>query len=259
MEKSKYSAAKTVMKAFDLLETLSRRQPVKATELARELGWTRSNLYRLLETLQGIGYVEKDLNSEYCLGIKLFVLGNSAQGIDRLSAIARPYMVALGELSEETVNLAIRHEDKVLYVDKVKSPHYLRLDQPIGKTDPLHCTALGKVLLSGLTDGRLKDLLSSLELVPYTKRTITDPEVLTSVVRNVGKRGYGTDLEELSAGIHCIAAPIRGHANNVIAALGISGPTVRLTEQKLDEIQVRLIDAVKEISRKMGYTKYLTA
>ncbi|MBW2004050.1 MAG: IclR family transcriptional regulator, partial [Deltaproteobacteria bacterium] len=194
MGNSKYSTAKTVIKAFDLLEALAKRQPAKATELATELGWTRSNLYRVLETLTSIGYVEKDNNSEYCLGIKLFVLGNCARRIDRLSEMARPYMVALGKLSEETVNLAIRHEDRVLYVDKIKSAHYLKLDQPIGKSDPLYCTALGKVLLSGLTDGQLKDLLSSLELVPYTKRTIVDPEVLLSEIHNIRKIGYATDL-----------------------------------------------------------------
>ena len=256
MENRTYSAAKTVIKAFKLLEELAEKQPAKASELAQKLGWTRSNLYRILETLQSIGYVEKDPNSQYRLSIKLFLIGNSVRGIDQLSTIARPYMKRLSELSQETINLAIMYEDRVLYIEKVESPHYLRIDQPIGKTDPLYCTALGKVLLSGLTDAQLKEVLNSLQMTPYTKRTIIDPEVLTSVVGNVRKNGYAMDLEELSAGIHCMAVPICDHTNNVIAAVSISGPNVRLTEQRIDELLRELITMTGKISKMMGSSEY---
>jgi IclR family KDG regulon transcriptional repressor len=256
MENRTYSAAKTVIKAFKLLEELAEKQTAKASELAQELGWTRSNLYRMLETLQSIGYVEKDLNSQYRLSIKLFLIGNSVRGIEQLSIVARPYMKRLGELSQETINLAIMYEDRVLYIEKVESPHYLRLDQPTGKTDPLYCTALGKVLLSGLTEVQLKEVLNSLQMSPYTKRTIIDPEVLTSVVRNVRKNGYAMDLEELSAGIHCVAAPIWDHGNKVIAAVSISGPNVRLTEQRIDELLSELITMAGKISKMMGSTAH---
>jgi len=144
---------------------------------------------------------------------------------------------------------------KVLYIDKIESPHYLKLDQPIGRTDPLHCTALGKVLLSGLSDQELKTYLKSTKLIPYTKKTITDPRVLEKVIQTVRREGYSTDLEELSEGIHCIGAPIRDLTGKVIAAISISAPSIRLTRQKIKELKEPLLEASLGISKRLGYRK----
>jgi len=254
--KQPYSTAKTVQKALRLLEILGEKQPTRPSELVQQLGLSRSNLHRLLATLREMGYVEKDFESRYRLSFKVFTLGNSVLGRNHLSDLARPYMARLAEISQENVNLAIMYEQRVLYIDKIESPHYLKLDQPIGKSDPLHCTALGKVLLSGLTDNELEVFLISNNLIPYTKRTITDPEVLAGIIRNVRKRGYATDLEELSDGVRCIGVPIRDNTNRIIAAISISGPTVRLSKQKMEELKVPLIETCVQISKKMGCTHF---
>ena len=116
-----------------------------------------------------------------------------------------------------------------------------------------HCTALGKALLSGLSESELKAFLKSTPLVPYTRNTVTDPKKLADVIRKVRKRGYALDMEEVSEGIHCIGAPIRDYENRVIAAISISGPTIRLTRRKMQQLKGPLIDAASEISRKMGH------
>jgi IclR family KDG regulon transcriptional repressor len=252
MKQKSYPPVKTVQKVIKLLEVLAEKQPAKPSELINQLGFPRSNLYRLLETLKELGYVDKGDGKTYHLTYKIFMLGSSVLNINQLTFIARPYMAHLEEVSQENVNLAIMYENKVLYIDKIESKHYLKLDQPIGKTDPLHCTALGKVLLSGLNEFELEVFLRSKNLVAYTKNTITDPEVLAGVVRNIRKQGYAIDFEELSEGIHCIGAPIRDHTNKVIAAISISGPTVRLTKQKMEQLKVPLIETAAEISKKMG-------
>lgn len=252
MKQKRYSSVKTAQKVFKLLEILAEKQPLKPTELINQLGLSRSNVYRLLETLKEMGYVDKGGGNTYYLTYKIFMIGSSVLNINQLTFIARPYMAHLAEVSQENVNLAIMYENKVLYIDKIESKHYLKLDQPIGKTDPLHCTALGKVLLSGLSDIELEVFLRSHNLVPYTKNTIIDREVLAGVIRNVRRQGYAIDFEELSDGIHCIGAPIRNHTNKVIAAISISGPTVRLTKQKMEELKGPLIETVAEISKKMG-------
>jgi IclR family KDG regulon transcriptional repressor len=253
MKQRSYSLATTVQKAFRLLEILGQKQPARPTEIVKQLALSRSNVYRLFSTLQEMGYVEKDFESKYNLSFKIFMLGNMVLRRNQLSEVARPYMAHLAEICRENVNLGIMFEQKVLYIEKIESPHYLKLDQPVGRTDPLHCTALGKALLSGLTHVEVEAFLRSTELIRYTKKTITDPEVLGRVVRNVRRKGYSVDLEELSEGIHCIGAPIRDLTEKVIAAISISAPSVRLAKGKMKKLEVPLIGTSLEISKKMGY------
>jgi DNA-binding IclR family transcriptional regulator len=200
-----------------------------------------------------MGYIEKDIDLKYNLSFKIFILGNTVLRRNQLSDVARPYMARLAEIGKENVNLGVMYEEKVLYIEKIESPHYLKLDQPIGRTDPLHCTALGKALLSGLTDREIEAFLKYTKLVPHTKKTITDPEVLDRVIRNVRREGYSVDLEELNEGIHCMGAPIRDVTTKVIAAISVSAPAIRLTKQKMKKLEGPLIETSLEISKKMGY------
>ena len=255
MKQRSYSLATTVQKAFRLLEILGEKQPARPSEIVKQLALSRSNVYRLFSTLQEMGYVEKDIDSKYNLSLKVFILGNTVLRRNQLFDVARPYMARLAEIGRENVNLGVMYEHKVLYIEKIESPHYLKLDQPIGRTDPLHCTALGKALLSGLTNQEIGAFLRSSKLVPYTKKTITDPEVLDRVIRNVRREGYSVDFEELNEGIHCISAPIRDVTKKVIAAISISAPAIRLSKRKVKKLGVPLIETSLEISKKMGYMK----
>lgn len=252
MKQRSYSPVTTVQKAFRLLEVLGEKQPARASELGKHLRLSCSNVHRLLATPQDMGYVERLSNATYRLSIKLLMLGKTVFYRSRLPDIVPPFLTRLAEISQENVNLGIMHEQEVLYIDKIESPHYLKLDKPIGKTDPAYCTALGKVLLSGLTDDELKIFLTNNELVSYTKKTIRDPEMLTREIRKVRKQGYAVDLEELSDGIRCIGAPIFDYTNKVIAAVSISAPSLRLTRQKMKELKDPLIEATTEISKKLG-------
>jgi DNA-binding IclR family transcriptional regulator len=254
MKNKSYSTAKTVVKAFKILEILSEKQPLRASDLVRDLNLTRSNMHRLLSTMEDLGYIEKSDDSRFRLSFKIFMIGSTIPLKNNLIDIAHPYLIRLAEKSQENVNLAIMYEKKVLYIDKIESPHYLKLDQPIGKTDPLHCTALGKSLLSGFTDNELEVFLKSYFLVRFTKNTITNKEKLINVIQKVRKEGYATDLEELNEGIHCIGSPIYNYTNKVIGALSISGPKFRLTIEKMKELKVPLIETAKEISKKLGYS-----
>ncbi len=253
MKQRSSSFATTVQKAFRLLEILGEKQPARPSDIVKQLPLSRSNVYRLFSTLQEMGYVEKDIDSKYNLSFKIFILGNTGFRRNQLSDVARPYMARLVERCRENVNLGVMYEAKVLYIEKIESAHYLKLDQPIGRTDPLHCTALGKALLSGLTDQEIEVFLRSAKLVPYTKKTIVNPKVLDRVIRNVRREGYSVDLEELNEGIHCVGAPIRDVTKKVIAAISISAPAIHLIKQKIKRLEVPLIETSLEISKKMGY------
>ena len=137
-----YSPVTTLQKALHLLEVLAEKQPVRPAELAQGTGLSRSNVNRFLSTLHELGYVETRDGKSYQLGYKVFVIGNSVPRKNQLTAIAYPFLVPLMEISQENVNLAILHNQKVLYIDKVESPLYVKLDREAGVADPVYCTAL---------------------------------------------------------------------------------------------------------------------
>jgi DNA-binding IclR family transcriptional regulator len=253
MEMRSYSPAKTVEKALRLLEIIREEQPVRPAALTARLGLTRSNVHRLLATLEELSYVEKTADSAYRLGLKAFVLGTGVMRRDELLGAARANMITLAELANENVNLGVRLGKEVLYLDKVERPHLLKLDQVVGGTDPLHCTALGKVLLSGLDGNTVRQYLKKAILAPRTVKTITDPGAMVNHLDQVRRQGYATDLEELSEGIHCVAAPIMDHTGLVIAALSVSAPAIRLTRTRIAKIRDDLLRTTQNISIRLGY------
>jgi len=248
--KLSYTPAKTVQKALNILEMLAEAESLHPSDLARELGLSRSNVYRLLASLEAMGYVEKMDSSRFGLSFKVFMLGSNISRRNQILRISHPIMSRLAKLCHENINLAIMYRQKALYIDQIESPHPLKLNQPVGKTDPLHCTALGKALLSGLSGRELEAFLRSNKLISYTKNTIADPESLIAEIQKVKKRGYAMDIEETHEGIHCIAVPILDNTNKVIAALSISAPSVRLTKQQMRKLRIPLINTSKEISKR---------
>ena len=247
-----YSPAITVQKAFHILELIGERQPLRAVDIVKELGLTRANVHRLLATLISLGYVEKVHENSYQLTYKMFRLGSMVTNSRSLVEIARPYLLYLSEESGETVNLAVRYEGRLIYIDKAESKHPLASDQPVGQTDPLHSTALGKVLLSGMDDEELARFLKGIELKKFTENTITEEEKLMEEIREVRRRGYALDLQENNDHINCVAAPVFNYENRVIAAVSITGPAVRFTKEQIDGIVIRLSQTTHQISEKMG-------
>ena len=253
-EKS-YSPAKTVRKAFAILELLGEKQPLRAADTAARLGLSRSNVLRLLSTLSEMGYVEKGFDSLYRLGAKAFILGSNFSSSNEISNIAYPLMKQLSEISQENVNLGVLYEQKVLYLNKIPSTHYLKLDTPMGKMDPLYCTGLGKVLLAGFPYQDLRRYLAETELLAHTRKTIIDPKALADQLEEVRVKGIALDLEEYDEGVNCMAAPIFDHQSRIVAALSLSAPSVRMTDEKIAFFTPPLREACKAVSRKMGYMK----
>ena len=253
MNKSTYSPVTTLEKALSVLESIAERGPVRPVELANRTGLSRSSVNRLLATLHEKGYVESRDGKHFQLGYKVFLIGNSVPRRNQLAAIARPFLVRLASISQENVNLAVLHNHQVLYIDKVESPHYVKLDKDIGSTDPVHCTALGKVLLTGLTEEELRSFVSGLELTSRTSSTITHPDVLIESVKQAEGERFATDLGELSDEIRCMAAAVLDRERRVVAAISISAPSNRLTMERMAQLRPVLLETAVGISRTMGY------
>jgi DNA-binding IclR family transcriptional regulator len=139
--------------------------------------------------------------------------------------------------------MAVLVADKVWYVDKISSPHALRVDHPVGALAPLHCTALGKAFLAfsarAVTPG---------ELTRFTAQTIVDKDKLAIDLVGARQDGFARDDEEFSPGVRCVAAPIRNRAGTMVAAVGLSGPTARIDADRLDVLGRLVRDRTADLS-----------
>lgn len=247
----------SVERTLRILELMAERgYPMPLSEISNRLGLKISTTHRLLKTLILKGFAEQDpFTGKYHLGIKTFRIGNTALYALDIRTVARPYLKDLEEKYKETANLAILDQGDVVYIDQVESDKMVKMIARLGSRVPSHCNAVGKVLLSYLGSQELERLFKSRKLEKYTPNTITDPELLKKELEKIRRQGYALDLEETETGIRCVAAPIWNHQGRVIAAIGISGPSSRISIRCLvEEISVAVKGAALEISSKMGYS-----
>ena len=151
----------------------------------------------------------------------------------------------------ETVNIAVLSESSAFYLEQVAGSSALQSHNWVGQHIPLHATSNGKILLSGLEPERLKAVLGSLPA--YTALTITKRTQLRKELDRVREQGYAVAVDELEVGLTAVAAPIRNAHGDVIASMSVSGPTFRLAGSRVDEVVALLVDAVTEVSRRLGW------
>jgi DNA-binding IclR family transcriptional regulator len=224
--------------------------------LAQRLGVAKSTVHRLVVTLVSEGLLEQNSENErYRLGIGLFRLGTLVRQRMDLSTEARPHLFALRELTGETILLGVPSDTEIMYVYNMESPQALRMKSDIGVRRPAHCTAVGQAIFAFAGDDTIERLLSR-PLVQRTPKTITDPVRLRAVLAEVRTRGYAIEDEESEPGIRCIAAPVRGSDGGVVGALGIAGPSQRVSAETLVEYAAPLLQVVKTISIRLGYREH---
>jgi len=245
---------RAVEHCLKLIDALSANEQARGvTDLGGELRLAKSTVYRLLQTLAGRDYVVQDpATGRYRLGLKFLELGALVSGHLTIRTVAQPHLQWLMEVTKETVHLGLLEGGEVVYADKIESPQTIRMYSRVGRRSPLHCTALGKVLLAYQTEEALRDLLHA-GLRRYTPRTITSPGRLRAELKRVRTEGYALDNEEFEEGLRCVAAPIRDHAQTVIASLGIAGPAARLEPVKLPALIKRAREAADAVSAALGH------
>jgi len=238
----------SVLKVFGILQALGEEREIGITELSQRVMMSKSTVYRFLQTMKTLGYVAQEGESEkYSLTLKLFELGARAlQNVDLIRS-ADIQMREISRLTKETIHLGALDEDSIVYIHKIDSMYNLRMYSRIGRRNPLYSTAIGKVLLAW----RDRD-----EYKRSTERTIISTEALLPVLDQVREQGYGEDNEEQEEGLRCIAVPVFDRFGVVIAGLSISFPTLRFSEERLQEYVAMLHTAARKISAQMGYHDY---
>jgi len=216
---------KSLAKGLRALDLLIERTDVGTNEVAQALRIDKGAASRMMQTLVAAGYATQNAKRRYQGGPKL--RGRAAPPGPPVRERARPLLERLHAATGETAHLAIRADDRVLYLDKVETDLPLRVDRPVGTLSPLHCTALGKIFLA------FGEAPVPRTLAGYTNRTAMDLDALKAALARIVADGYAVDDEEFAVGIRCVAAPLRDVGGRVIAAIGISGPTARITAAHL--------------------------
>jgi len=250
---------KVLDKSLFILETLLQNGfPMNMTKISEKLGLYPSTIHRILDTLKHWGYVEQDPNTQkYQLGLKLLELGMAKLHQIDLVREATPYLKELVNYCNETVHLGILDNAEVLYLAKKESSQTIRMCSYVGKRAPLHCTALGKVLLTDLPKEERRKILEQKGLPRLTEKTITDKEGLEKELYRIKKQGFALDREENEKDVRCIAAPIKNYQGKVIAAISISSPVYRIDIDKQNHLKEALIEITKKVSKRLGYKEKL--
>jgi DNA-binding IclR family transcriptional regulator len=234
---------RAVDRAADLVSTVVRADaPMTFADLQEASGLAKSTTSRMLTALERSGLLERDVAGSYVAGSLFWLYAARHDSWEELVRLARPTMRAIGEDTHETVHLSVARGDRAVQVAQVDSTYLLGTRDWTEVDVPVHCSALGKVLLAW---GVLE--LPRGPLAPQTAATLTDPERLRRDGEQARRRGWAVTADELEVGLTGVAVPIHGPRGEVVAALGISGPTPRL-EGRLDELGRRLLERAAELS-----------
>lgn len=245
----------SVVRALSLLDAMAAQgRPIGIAELSKRVRLHVSTVHRLLATLITRGYAQQDPETgKYALGLRPFVLGQAYLEQTDLRRIVHPALQRLVEATGETANLVVMDREEVVYLDKAESTQSLRFFSRIGRRAPPYCTAVGKVLLAWLPPEEREEVLGRLTLTPLTRSTITEEDALRGELERVAAQGFAVDREECEEGASCLAVPLRDHTGRVVAALGISAPTVRLPEATRERLTALLLEEARTVSQELGY------
>lgn len=247
-----YSIA-VLQNALDVLELLAEApRPLGATDIARQLGVTKSATYRILVNLESRGYLVKDSRTaRYSVGARLLGYGLRAGSRVAIVQAAHPWLERLNEQLGETANLGMLDGSRVQYVNIVESPHDLRMAARVGARDDLHSTAMGKALLAFLPDIERERVLDR-PLRQKTPRTVTNIEQLRDDLAVIRSTGIAAEYGENELAAACFGVPLFGPAGNVIAAISVAGPEERMKAAGVDRIRGLLLEAAQAITHEIG-------
>ncbi len=244
---------KTFLKGLILLEAMAKNDKSSGvTELANQLGLHKSNVHRLLQGLVHQGFARRNSEtSRYELTMKLWELG--ARVFNRLDVRqeALPFMKELADETQETVHLSVLNGTDVLYIEKIDSPQPVRAYTIVGGRAPAQCVATGKVMLAWADQEILDQIIP--KLAKHTPLSIVSKTELLQEMEAIRAQGYAVNRGEWREQVMGLAAPIYDVSGAVVAAMGISGPSERLTQIQIEKMGQSLIHLTGLISRRLGY------
>jgi len=244
----------SVTRSITLLNALSYySQGLTLSELAKTVGLANSTAHRLLTTMQNERFVRYDSErSVWLIGVQAFRVGSAFVRSRDLVTIARPFMRLLMQTEGETVSLAVEDRGEIVYLSQVETQKMMRAIAGPGGRANMHCSGIGKMLLSSQSDRQLKETLGNLSLSRETSHTLTNIEDLQKEIEQIRKQGFAVDDEEVAVGLRCIAASIYDENSIPLAGISLSGPTARIPRERVAALGLSVRKIASEITKELG-------
>lgn len=248
----------TLERSLDILEVLAHtEEPLGVTEIGNRISLHKSTVHRILQTLCYRGYVEKEKENErYKLGIKIVELGIRFFNDLEIRKVAGPVIEDLAKTLDEVVHLVLHDDGEVVYIDKRESSHVVSMRSKVGRRAPMHCTAVGKALLSTMSEQEVMHILESKGMPRYTPNTMTESEALMKDLREIKQTKISVEREENEVGIICLGTPVFDYSGRAIGAISVSGPAARMLEKGIERIGEEMKRSGEIISANLGYAYY---
>jgi IclR family transcriptional regulator, pca regulon regulatory protein len=253
--------SQSLERGLAILVCFSGERPVWGiSDLADELGMSRSTTHRYVTTLVALGYLEQGDRRKYRLGLRVTDLGMSAMNSTGLREHARAYLEELRQRASYTVSLAVLDGSDILYVDRARSSSRGQSQTDLGLGPgsrlPAYCTAMGKVLLAYLPEEEQRERLAEMELTKRGPNTITSKKALRDELDQVAEAGFAVNDEELAAELYAISVPVRDEAREVVAALNMVAHSSMISlEELVDALGPHLVSTADRISARLGYRR----
>jgi IclR family transcriptional regulator, pca regulon regulatory protein len=253
--------SQSLERGLAILGCFTPKRPVLGiADIADELGMSRSTTHRYVITLVALGYLEQGASRKYRLGLRVTDLGMSALNSTGLREHAHPYLEELRQRTSYTSSLAVLEGADILYVDRVRtfrrSQGKADLDLHPGSRLPAYCTAMGKLLLANLPEAEQRDVIAAMKPTKRGPNTITSKKALREDLDEVLDAGFAVNDEELAAGLHAIAAPVRNEAREVVAAVSLSAQSSMISlEEMVDALGPHLVSTADRVSARLGYRR----
>jgi IclR family acetate operon transcriptional repressor len=236
-----------------LLDIIAQADGLSLTSIAQRAGVAPSTAHRILTTLKAAGFVQCDeTRGCYLIGVKAFKIGSAFLRNRKLVDVGRGVMRELMTAGGETANIGIEIDGNVVFISQLESHHAIRAFHRPGARGPMHASSLGKAILAWLPQSDVTKILHRVGLPKLTDRTIVDPQALLADLALTRERGWAVDDQEKADGMRCAGAPVFNEHSEVIGALSVSGPTVRMTNERLGELGPLVKRAAAELTDRVG-------
>ena len=238
---------------LEVLECFEERDAWALSELVARIGVSKGTVFRVLATLEMKGFVERRArDGKYVLGPRLTVIAAPSVEYEQLRWSAIPPLSVLTDAFGESAHIGVLYERRVVTVQAVDGHHDVRMHSSVGKRSPAHASSIGKAILATYGDPEIDAYIEEPGLESQTPYTITDSDAFRTALREGRSRGYAIDDEEVQLGVRCVGAPIFDRTGRAVAGVSVSGPTIRITDERVAEIAPKVRHAARAISRMIG-------
>lgn len=247
----------TSWRTLAVLEALSEVGEGKTlSELRDEIGCSKSSLFPILKTIEDAGFIRSDAKAaRYVLSPKIYELVRRHSSQQSLTRLFDDYSRPIVESVMETMQMAVLDGKSIVYVAKQESNHPVRLVSDVGRRLPSHATALGKCLLSGLSNEEVSDRFEHTVFEVFTNKTVSTLAALLTEIERARTQGYAEDWQEVSEGLCCVAAPIIDGEGEIVAAISFSVPQHRATPDHWRRLRGSILQCASGISARLGYVR----